>query len=147
MSVHPVLDFSVNLSACSLNVEGVSLPIVFCAHDHVARTEFETFQALRFFLKFKLPLSHLLFALLIFFEHLEQIFAFIDFSRGISVSDLGEVLHQPEVSSHCICKSSQSTEFWDEKALAASFAIFVHEERLLRIGDRFFVLGCEIVFE
>lgn len=147
LGVHPVLDLPVDFSAGPLNIESVPLPVVFRAHHQISRAELEAFKALRIFLELKLPLSHLLLTFLVFFEYLEQILTFVDLPRSISVGYHREILHQSEVSSHCVGESRESAEFREKQAFSASLAIFVNQERLLRVGDGLLVLSGEVVSE
>jgi len=78
-------------------------------------------------LELHMPLLLLLNALLVSPEHLKQILDLFDLCFGISMNNLGEVLHEAEVSSHGVGQASQLAQLWDERHLVTSFAIFVDE--------------------
>lgn len=86
-----------------------------------------------------MPLLLLLNALLVSLEYLEQILDFFDLCLGIRVDNLGEVLHEAEVSSHGVGQASQLAQLWDERHLVTSLAIFVDKQRLIGISDVFIV--------
>jgi len=103
-----------------------------------------------------MPLLLLLDALLVSLEYLKQILDFFDLCFGISVDNLGEVLHEAEVSSHGVGQASQLAQLWDERHLVTSLAIFVDEKRLVGISDVFIVAsfvvlsvasGCTVLVE
>lgn len=86
-----------------------------------------------------MPLLLLFNALLISPEYFEQILDFFDLCLGIRVDNLGEVLHEAEVSSHGVGQASQLAQLWDERHLVTSLAIFVDKQRLVGISDVFIV--------
>lgn len=86
-----------------------------------------------------MPLLLLLNAFLVSLEHLKQILDLFDLCFGISVDNLGEVLHEAEVSSHGVGQASQLAQLWDERHLVTSLAVFVDKQRLIGISDVFIV--------
>lgn len=147
LSVHAVLDLPVDLSASSLDVEGVSLTVALLTHQQVSRGELVAFKMIGLLLELELPLLHLLLALRVLLEHFEKVLALGDLALSVSVSDLSQVLHQSEVSSHRIGQASECAELRDEERLSSSLPIFVHEERLLHVLDGLLVLSLEVVLE
>ena len=92
-----------------------------------------------------MPLLLLLLAFFILGESSKQVLAFIDFLVSISVHDLGEILHQLEVSSHGVSETSELAELRDEGNLVTSLPVLVDEERLVWISDALIVPGLVVV--
>ena len=92
-----------------------------------------------------MPKLLLFLALLILSEGLEKVLAFVDLAVSVGVDDLGEILHEAEVSTHGISEASELTELWDESNLITSLPIFVDEKWLVWIGDGLIVSGLVVV--
>lgn len=93
----------------------------------------------------QMPLLLLLLTFFILGESSKQVLAFIDLLVSISVHDLGEILHQLEVSSHGISETSQLAELRDEGNLVTSLSILVDKEWLIWIRDALIVPGLVVV--
>lgn len=92
-----------------------------------------------------MPLLLLLLTFFILGESSKQVLAFIDLLVSISVHDLGEILHQLEVSSHGISETSQLAELRDEGNLVTSLSVLVDKEWLIWIRDALIVPGLVVV--
>lgn len=68
-------------------------------------------------------------------ENFEEILALLDLSVGVGVSDLREVLHESEISSHGFGEPSLAAELGDECDLVSSLNVLVDEKRLVRVVD------------
>ena len=60
--------------------------------------------------------------------------------------DLSEIFHEPEVSTHSICKTSELAELWDQRDFITSLSILVDEQRLVWVGDVLIVSGLIVLF-
>lgn len=93
-----------------------------------------------------MPLLLFLLALFIGGESGKEVFAFLHLLVGVGVHDLSQILHEPEVSTHCIGKTSELAELWDQRDLVACLPILVDEEWLVRVGDVLIVPGLVVFF-
>lgn len=92
-----------------------------------------------------MPLLLLLLAFFIFGEGREKVLALFDLPVGVSVHNLSEIFHQPEVSSHGVGKTCELAELWDESNLVSSLPVLVDKERLIWIRDSLVVPGLVVV--
>lgn len=143
---HLGLDLSVKLTSALLNVERVWSSAACCAHNQVASFVLLACELGWGIHELQVPLLLLLLALFICSEGREEILAFLHLFVGIGVHDLSQILHEPKVSTHCICKTSELAELWDQRDFIASLPILVDEERLVWVGDVFIVSGLIVLF-
>lgn len=54
--------------------------------------------------------------------------------------DLGEILHESEISSHSIRQTSELTQFWNEGDLDTSLAVLVDQQGLIQVIDILIIL-------
>ena len=66
--------------------------------------------------------------------------AFLNLSLSIRMHDLGEILHESEVSSHGIRQTSELAQFWNEGDLDTSLAVLVDQQGLIQVIDVLVIL-------
>lgn len=138
---HLGLSLPVELSGCLVNVDFVGSTRTGRTHDKVTGFIVVASELCGDLLEANMPSLGLLFALLVLGERSEEILALLHFLLSVGVNDLGEVLHEPEVSSHLIGQSCELTELRNESNFVTSLAVLVDEERLVDISDRLVVPG------
>jgi len=93
-----------------------------------------------------MPLLLFFYALFIACKSFEEILALFNLLVSIGMHDLGEIFHEPEVSTHSICKTSELAELWNQCDFIASLPILVDEERLVWVVDVLIVSGLIVLF-
>lgn len=143
---HLGLDLSIKLTSAPLNVERVWSSAACSTHNQVSSFILHASEFGWDIHEFQVPLLLLLPALLISCECGEEVLAFLHLLVGVSVHDLSQILHEPKVSTHCVSKTSELAELWDQRDLIASLPILVDEERLVWVGDVLIVSGLIVFF-
>lgn len=92
-----------------------------------------------------MPSLLLLLALLVGREGGEEILALLDLLVSVGVDNLGEIFHQPEVSTHSIRETSELAELWDQSDLITSLPVLVDEEWLVWVSDILVVPGLVVL--
>ena len=70
-----------------------------------------------------------------------QVLDLLDLCFGVSVHDLGQVLHETEVSTHGVSQTGQLAELRDQSHLDACAAVLVNQKRLVASLDLLVVAG------
>jgi len=143
---HLGLDLSIKLTSAPLDVERVWSSAACSTHNQISSFVLEACELGWGVHEFQVPLLLFLLALLIGCESGEEVLAFLHLSVGVGVHDLSQILHEPKVSTHCISKTSELAELWDQRDLIASLPILVDEERLVWVGDVLIVSGLIVFF-
>ena len=146
LSKHFGLDLAIKLTSALLDVERVWSPAACCTHDQVASVVLEASDLSWSVHELQMPLLLLFSALFISCEGTEEILALLHLLVSIGMHDLGEIFHEPEVSTHSICKTSELAELWDQGDLITSLPILVDEERLVWVVDVLVVSGLIVLF-
>lgn len=92
-----------------------------------------------------MPLLLFFSALFIGCESAEKILALLHLLVSVGVHDLSKIFHEPEVSTHSICKTSELAELRDQRDLISSLSILVDEQRLVGVGDVLIVPGLVVL--
>jgi len=142
---HLGLCLPVELSGSLVNVDFVGSTRTGRTHDKVTSFIVVASELCRDPLETDVPSLGLLFALLVLAERSEEILALLDLLLSIGMNDLGEVLHEPEVSSHLIGQSCELTELRNESNFVTSLPVLVDEERLVDIRDSLVVPGLVVL--
>lgn len=145
LSEHLGLDLPVQLTSTSLDIERVWCTAAGGAHDQITSIILVTWYLSWALTELQVPLLLLLLALLILSEGSEESFAFLHFPVSVGMDDLGEILHEAEVSTHGISESSELAKLWNQCDFVTSLPIFVDEERLVRIRDVLVVSGLVVL--
>jgi hypothetical protein len=146
LSKHFGLDLTIKLTSTLLDVESVWSPAACCTHHQVASVILEACDLSWSIHELQMPLLLLFSALFISCEGAEEILALLHFLVSIGMHDLGEIFHEPEVSTHSISKTSELAELWDQRDFIASLPILVDEERLVWVADVLIVSGLIVLF-
>ena len=104
---HLSLDLAVDFSHVLLDVESVRTSTSCWAHKEFSCAILESIEFLWIFIELQVPLLLLLDAFLICLEVLHQVLDLLDFGLSIGVKNNSEILHQAEVCTHGISKSSE----------------------------------------
>jgi len=92
-----------------------------------------------------MPLFLLFFAFLILRKCLKKIFTLKDFFISVCMKNCSKILHELEISSHCISQTSELAKFRNESNLISCFAIFMDKKRLVHIRN-VFIISCFVIF-
>lgn len=146
LSKHFGLDLAIKFTSAFLNVERVWSAAACCTHHQIASVILEACDLSWSIHELQMPLLLLFSALFISCEGTEEILALLHFLVSIGMHDLGEIFHEPEVSTHSICKTSELAELWNQCDFIASLPILVDEERLVWVVDVLIVSGLIVLF-
>jgi len=102
LSEHLALDLTIDLTSTLLDVKASRCTRSIGSHEKVTSLVLDTLQLLRILVEFQVPSSLLLLALLVVLEALHQVLDLLDLSFSVGVDNLGEILHEAEVSTHSI---------------------------------------------
>lgn len=138
---HLALDLAVDVTCILLNVEAVGLSRRCGTHEQLASVILKAIKGLRVLRELEVP--HLLFfnTLSIAGEVRHQVLDLLDLCFGVSVNDLGQVLHETEVSTHGVGQTGQLAELRDQSHLDACAAVLVDQKRLVASLDLLVVAG------
>lgn len=145
LTEHLGLSLAIKLSGALLDVELVWCSRTGRTHHEVASIVLVSTELRRDVLELDVPSLGLLFAFLVLGERLEQMLALLDLLLGVAVNNLGEVLHEPEVSSHLIGQTCELTELRNKSHFVASLPVLVDEERLIDVSDGLVVPGLVVL--
>lgn len=137
---HLGLDFPFEFSGVLLDLKLVRRSRRSGAHNHVTSVIFVAFQLCRSVQELESPSLLFLLALLVLSESLEQAFAFLDLLLSVRMHNLGEILHESEISSHGVRQTSELTQFWNEGDLDTSLAVLVDQQGLVQVSDVLVIL-------
>jgi hypothetical protein len=146
LSKHLALDLPVNFSHTGFNIESVWTSFGIGPHEQFSSIEFESVNLLRVVIELHMPQLLLLNTLGISFEVIHEVFDFLNLSFSISMDYASKIFHESKVSTHCISKTSELTEFRNQSNFITSASIFVDEQRLVGILDLFIVSQFVILF-
>lgn len=145
LSKHLGLDLAIKLTSTLLDVESIRCTASRRSHDKVSRVVLEASELCWSVLELEMPSLLLLLALLVGCKGGEEILALLDLLVSVGVDNLGEIFHQPEVSTHCFRQTGELAELWDQSDLITSLSVLVDEEWLVRIGDILVVPGLVVL--
>lgn len=100
---HLGLDLTIYLTSIALDVEGIWSSTVGGTHNQIASFVLVSRNLGWILIELEMPLLLLLDTLLVGGEGGEEVLALLDLLVSVGVHYLGQVLHQPEVRTHCIC--------------------------------------------
>jgi len=139
------LDLAVDVTCILLNVEAVGLARRCGTHQQFASVILEAIKRLRVLRKLEVPHLLLLNALSIASEVRHQVLDLLDLCFGVSVNDLGQVLHETEVSTHGVGQTGQLAELRNQSYLVACAAVLVNEKRLVTGLDLLVIAGLVVL--
>lgn len=141
---HLALDLAIDLTSTLLNVKARWCTTSIGTHEEISSVVLVALELLGVLVELEMPEGLLLNALLVGLEVVHQVLDLLDLSLSVGVHDLGQVLHQPEVSSHRIGQTRNLTQLWDKSDLQTCPPVFVDEQGLVGVLDLLIVL-CLIV--
>lgn len=145
LSEHLALDLAIDLTSTLLNVKAGRSTGSIGTHQKVTSLVLYALQLLRIFVELEVPGSLLLLAFLVVLEVVHQILDLLDLGFSVGVNDLGQILHQAEISTHCISQTSDLTQFRNKSNFKTSTAVLVDQKRLVRVLDLLVVLGLVVL--
>ena len=113
LSEHLALDLAIDLTSTLLNVEARWRTTSIGTHKKISSVVLVALELLRILVELEMPGGLLLLALLVGLEVVHQVLDLLDLSFSIGMHNLGQVLHQSEVSSHSISQTRQLTQLRD----------------------------------
>lgn len=143
---HLGLDFSIKLTGTLFNIELIWSSACCSTHDQVSSIVLVTGELSWCVHELQVPLLLFFFALFICCKSTEEILALLYLFVSIGMHDLSEIFHEPEVSTHSICKTGELAELWDQRDFITSLPILVDEQRLVWVGDVLIVSGLIVLF-
>jgi hypothetical protein len=102
---HLALDLTINLSSTLFDVKAVGGSAGVRTHQEFTGLVLETLEFLGVLIKLQVPKLLFLNALFICLEVIHQVLDLLYFGFGVSVNDLGEILHQSKICTHSISEA------------------------------------------
>ena len=100
LGVHLALDLTIDLTCALLDVELVGSATSIWPHEEVAGHVLEALEFLRVLVELQVPKCLLLLTLLVGLKVVHEVLDLLDLGFSVGVHDLGEILHETEVSTH-----------------------------------------------
>lgn len=127
LSVHLALDLPVDLTRTLLYVKAHVSASIVCTHHEIASVVLEALQLLRVLIELQVPQLLLLLALFICLEVVHQVLDLFDLGLSIGMHNLGQILHQSEISTHGVSQTCELAEFGDQSYLLACAAVLIDQ--------------------
>lgn len=132
---HLTLNLAIQVASIRLNVDGLWSATRAGSHLELARSVLESSELLRSLVELEVPKLLLLDTLRVRLEVVHQVLDLLDLGIGVCVHDLGQVLHEAEVSAHGISQARQLAQLRNEGNLITRAAVLVDEQRLIHVVD------------